>query len=176
MPKPSGACRPTVISFQTPHFPSIPSPSEHKSVNTWHRFSGVLPPLYRFHTHCIRCNNPPHSHKHVGFRFLICRAPSLRHGWLRVRRAGPSDASCVIGDPPHLHAVRTLTSGESYGRSYMAGKTAVKKDKAKPVPTNRYCQKCGNRMMSDKVQAVLVLSFEGAKRSSNFFHRHKGCE
>ena len=58
----------------------------------------------------------------------------------------------------------------------MAGKTAVKKEKAKPVLTNRACAKCGDRMMSDKMTTVLVLGFEGAKRSSNFFHRHKGCE
>jgi hypothetical protein len=58
----------------------------------------------------------------------------------------------------------------------MAGKTAVKKEKAKPVLTNRACAKCGERMMSDKMQTVLALSFEGAKRSSIFVHRHKGCE
>ena len=58
----------------------------------------------------------------------------------------------------------------------MAGKTAVKKEKAKPVLTKRVCATCGDRMMSDKVTTVLVLGFEGAKRSSSFFHRHKGCE
>jgi hypothetical protein len=58
----------------------------------------------------------------------------------------------------------------------MAGKTAVKKEKSKPVLTNRVCAKCGDRVMSDKITTVLVLGFEGAKRSSNFFHRHKGCE
>ena len=58
----------------------------------------------------------------------------------------------------------------------MAGKTAVKKEKAKPVLTTRVCATCGSRIMSDKVTTVLVLGFEGAKRSSSFFHRHKGCE
>ena len=58
----------------------------------------------------------------------------------------------------------------------MAGKTAVKKEKAKPVLTKRVCAMCGDRMMSDKVTTVLVLGFEGAKRRSSFFHRHKGCE
>lgn len=58
----------------------------------------------------------------------------------------------------------------------MAGKTAVKKEKAKPVLTKTVCAKCGDRVMSDKITTVLVISFEGAKRSSNFFHRHKGCE
>ena len=43
----------------------------------------------------------------------------------------------------------------------MAGKTAVKKEKAKPVLTKRVCAKCGDRMMSDKVTTVLVLGFEG---------------
>jgi hypothetical protein len=57
----------------------------------------------------------------------------------------------------------------------MAGKTAVKKEKAKPVLTNRVCAKCGSRMMSDKVQTVLVISFNGAKRSSGLEHQHKGC-
>ena len=57
----------------------------------------------------------------------------------------------------------------------MAGKTAVKKEKAKPVLTNRVCAKCGSRMMSDKVQTVLVISFTGAKRSSGLEHQHKGC-
>ena len=56
-----------------------------------------------------------------------------------------------------------------------AGKTAVKKEKAKPVQTKRVCAKCGDRMMSDKVQTVLVLSFEDRRRE-NFFYRHKGCE
>ena len=32
--------------FQTPHLPAIPSRFTHKSVKTWQRFSGVLPPLY----------------------------------------------------------------------------------------------------------------------------------
>lgn len=58
----------------------------------------------------------------------------------------------------------------------MAGKTAVKKEKSKPVLTKRVCAKCGNGIMSDKLTTTLVLGFEGAKRSSNFFHRHKGCE
>lgn len=58
----------------------------------------------------------------------------------------------------------------------MAGKLAVKKEKSKPVLTNRSCAKCGEKMMSDKMATVLVLGFEGAKRSSNFLHRHKGCE
>ena len=58
----------------------------------------------------------------------------------------------------------------------MAGKTAVKKEKAKPVLTARVCATCGSRMMSDKVTTVLVIGFEGAKRSSIFVHRHKGCE
>jgi len=58
----------------------------------------------------------------------------------------------------------------------MAGKTAVKKEKSKPVLTKRPCAKCGELMMSDKVTTVLVLGFEGAKRSTNFLHRHKGCE
>lgn len=58
----------------------------------------------------------------------------------------------------------------------MAGKTAVKKEKAKPVLTSRLCAKCGERMMSDKVVTTLAISFLGAKRSSAFVHRHKGCE
>jgi len=48
----------------------------------------------------------------------------------------------------------------------MAGKLAIKKEKSKPVLTARACAKCGDRMMSDKVTTVLVLGFEGAKRSS----------
>jgi len=58
----------------------------------------------------------------------------------------------------------------------MTRKTAVKKEKAKPVLTARVCAECDERMMSDKIQTVLVLSFEGTKRLSNLFHRHKGCE
>ena len=58
----------------------------------------------------------------------------------------------------------------------MAGKTAVKKEKAKPVLTHKVCRKCGEQMMSDKVQTVFVVVFEGRKRSSIFEHRHKGCE
>lgn len=58
----------------------------------------------------------------------------------------------------------------------MAGKTAVKKEKAKPKLTKRVCAKCGEQMMSDKVQTVLVVAFEGMSASRNFFHRHKGCE
>lgn len=125
--------------------------------------------------HCAICNNHPHCTQPAGFRFLEGRALALRHGGIRVRHVGPSDASCLEGDPPHLHAVRTRTAGESYDRSVMAGKTAVKKEKAKPVLTNRVCAKCGSRMMSDKVQTILVMSFNGAKRSSAFQHIHKGC-
>lgn len=57
----------------------------------------------------------------------------------------------------------------------MAGKLAVKKEKAKPVLTGKTCLKCGERMMSDKVQTTLVIRFVGAKRSSLFEHRHKNC-
>jgi len=57
----------------------------------------------------------------------------------------------------------------------MAGKTAVKKEKAKPQLTKRACAKCGERMMSDKIQTVLVVDLAGG-RSRNYLHRHKGCE
>lgn len=57
----------------------------------------------------------------------------------------------------------------------MAAKISVKKEKAKPILTTKSCVKCGERMMSDKVQTVLAISFEGAKRSSAYEHRHKGC-
>jgi len=46
----------------------------------------------------------------------------------------------------------------------MAGKTAVKKEKAKPVLTARVCATCGSRMMSDKVTTVLVIGFEGSAK------------
>jgi formylmethanofuran dehydrogenase subunit E len=58
----------------------------------------------------------------------------------------------------------------------VVGKTAVKKEKAKPVLTAKSCAKCGERMMSDKVSTVFTITFVGAKRSSLFVHRHKGCE
>jgi hypothetical protein len=57
----------------------------------------------------------------------------------------------------------------------MAGKVSVKKEKAKAVLTTMSCEKCGERMMSDKVQTTLVIRFVGAKRSSIFEHRHKTC-
>lgn len=57
----------------------------------------------------------------------------------------------------------------------MAGKVSVKKEKAKAVLTELSCEKCGERMMSDKVQTTFVIRFVGAKRSSLFEHRHKTC-
>jgi hypothetical protein len=58
----------------------------------------------------------------------------------------------------------------------MAAKVSVKKEKGAAVPTNKSCAKCGNTIMSDKLQTVFTLSFTGAKRASRFVHRHKGCE
>lgn len=57
----------------------------------------------------------------------------------------------------------------------MAAKVSVKKEKGKAVLTTMSCDKCGERMMSDKVQTTLVFRFVGAKRSSIFEHRHKAC-
>ena len=57
-----------------------------------------------------------------------------------------------------------------------AAKVAIKKEKAKPVLTTKSCAKCGERMMSDKISTVFTVTFVGAKRSSLFVHRHKGCQ
>jgi hypothetical protein len=38
--------QPDVNFLQNPHIPPIQSQFTLKSVNTWHRFSGVSPPLY----------------------------------------------------------------------------------------------------------------------------------
>jgi len=58
----------------------------------------------------------------------------------------------------------------------MAAKVSVKKEKGKAVLTDKSCAKCGQQMMSDKIQTTLVIKFDGARRSSNFLERHKGCE
>jgi hypothetical protein len=58
----------------------------------------------------------------------------------------------------------------------MAAKVSVKKEKGQAVLTGKSCAKCGQQMMSDKIQTTLVLTFDGARRSSNFVERHKGCE
>ena len=58
----------------------------------------------------------------------------------------------------------------------MAAKVSVKKEKGKAVLTDKSCAKCGGKMMSDKIQTTLVIKFDGARRSSNFLERHKGCE
>jgi formylmethanofuran dehydrogenase subunit E len=58
----------------------------------------------------------------------------------------------------------------------MAAKISVKKEKGKAVLTSKVCRKCGELMMSDKVQTVFSIVFTGAKRSSVFEERHKGCD
>ena len=58
----------------------------------------------------------------------------------------------------------------------MAAKVSVKKEKGKAVLTDKSCATCGQQMMSDKIQTTLVIKFDGARRSSNFLERHKGCE
>jgi hypothetical protein len=77
--------------------------------------------------------------------------------------------------PTSLLSVPGLLGRVIAGGYCMAGKTAVKKEKAKPQLTKRACAKCGERMMSDKIQTVLVVDLAGG-RSRNYLHRHKGCE
>ena len=58
----------------------------------------------------------------------------------------------------------------------MAANVSGKKEKGKAVLTDKSCAKCGQQMMSDKIQTTLVLTFDGARRSSTFVERHKGCD
>lgn len=58
----------------------------------------------------------------------------------------------------------------------MAGKTAVKKEKAKPVLTKQVCKDCGERLTTATIQTVYVMSFAGAKSSKGYDYRHKGCK
>jgi len=58
----------------------------------------------------------------------------------------------------------------------MAAKVSAKKERGQAVLTGKSCAKCGQQMMSDKIQTTLVIKFDGARRTSNFLERHKGCE
>ena len=58
----------------------------------------------------------------------------------------------------------------------MAAKVSAKKEKGKAVLTDKSCARCGQQMMSDKIQTTLVIKFDGPRRASSFTDRHKGCE